>query len=150
MNKKEQFLNRVDTLFKDIQTWLKDTNLTIDSEQITISEQSIGEYTCPKLIIQNQQGKKIAQIIPIGASVIGAFGRIDIHGLYDNEIILYFNQGGPQMTFSDNGKQITRPYYRGIDKDGWYCLEDKRNKAQFLDPELFFDLLSEVSDYESN
>lgn len=154
--KLSKFLNRVESLFTEIKQWLNNTDLIVIPIDITISEQDFGEYHCNKLIIKNKHEKEIAQIIPIGASILGANGRVDIKGLYDNVIISDFKKGGPKMMTihkDKNGNETvgrTHYYYRGIDQDGWYWIEDKRSKGHLLDSELFFDLLAEVSDYEIN
>lgn len=152
-NKKDEFLSQIDILFESIKEWSSTANLEVSSSEININEEAFGPYNSLKLSIKNSSGKEIAQIIPIGASIIGANGRVDIKGLYDNIIIVLLNKGGPKITITtmDGDKSSTEstPFYKGIDEDGWYWIEDKRDKGHLFNAELFFELLSEISDYES-
>jgi hypothetical protein len=151
-----KFLGRVENLFSEIKQWVANTDLLVSSVEITIEEEDLGSYSSSKLLIRNIDGREIAQIVPIGTSILGANGRVDIKGLYDSEIIVDLNKGGPKMITTirdDDGKEIstrTKYYYRGIDEDGWYWVENKRDKGHRLNAQLFFELLSEISDYESN
>jgi hypothetical protein len=155
-NRKNQFLKHVDALFADIKQWLKSEGLNITVESITIDEEDFASYDCPKLIVKNRQSREIAQIVPIGTAILGANGRVDIKGLYDNAIIVALDKGGPALTTTvrdDNGKileQRTKSFYKGIAEDGWYWIENKRDKGYKLDAPLFFELLAETSGYESN
>jgi hypothetical protein len=155
-SQKDNFLKQVETLFSEIKQWATNADLTVSSVEITIEEEAFGSYSTSKLLIKNKQGREIAQIIPIGASILGANGRIDIKGLYDSEIIVALNKDGPKMVTTirdDNGNETgtkTKYFYKGIDEDGWYWIENKRDKGYRLNAQLFFELLSEISDYESN
>jgi len=76
-------------------------------------------------------------------------------GNIDKAIIVHLDIGGPAMTTTmtagDYKETRTTSFYKGITKQGWYWIEDrKRGKAIFFTKELFVELLSEVSDYEPN
>lgn len=153
-NRKDEFLNKINFLFKNIKEWCANKDLSVSSSEVKIDEEYLGSYSSQKLVIKNSVGKEIAQIVPIGASIIGAKGRIDIKGLHDDLIIVLLNKGGPKITTTITSgygdSNITEGYfYRGIDEDGWYWIEDKRNKGHLFNSELFFELLAEISDYES-
>ena len=149
------YLQEVETLFADINKWVSDTGLKLRREEITINEEQSGQYTASRLIIEDASGKKVAELSPVAAFVIAADGRLDLNGTVDKAIIVYLQQGGPSFTTSvhhGNQTDTKKTYlYKGIDKNGWYMIDDSRRaKAHFVDKELFFELLSEVSDYEQS
>ena len=86
--------------------------------------------------------------------MIGSYGRVDITGLLDREVISYLKEGGPFMTQSEliDGvmMEVRKKYfYRDINEAGWYWIESTRlGRAKKFDEALFFDLLASVSDYE--
>ena len=155
-SQKNEFLQKVEVLFSDINQWIKETGLATSTLEIEITEEAFGSYKSSKLLIKNREEREIAQIIPIGASILGANGRVDMKGMYDTVIIVDLNKGGPKMTSTirdSEGNELstnTTYFYRGIDEAGWYWIENKRDKGHLLNSKLFFDLLSEISDYESN
>jgi hypothetical protein len=142
-------------LFTAIDTWVSDTGMKLRREEITINEEQSGQYIASRLIIEDASGKKVADISPVAAFVIAADGRLDLNGTVDKAIIVRLQQGGPSFTTSvHHGNQTdtnTTYLYKGVDKNGWYMIDDSRRaKAHFVDKELFFELLSEVSDYEQS
>lgn len=148
-----KYLQEVEMLFADINKWVSGTGLKLRREEININEEQSGQYTASRLIIEDASGKKVADISPIAAFVIAADGRLDMNGTVDKAIIVNLLSGGPSMTTTiRHGNQTdvsTRQLYKGVDKSGWYMIdESRRAKAHFFDKELFFDLLAEVSDYE--
>ncbi|MGZ8219485.1 hypothetical protein [Methylomagnum sp.] len=149
---RDEFLGRVNQLFLDIESWIQPTELKLVKSKTFILEELLGSYEAPKLIVRTPQGKEIAEITPIGRCILGANGRIDIKGSYDNIGIVHLDQGGPKAIITEhNGdREFTRVsyFYKGIDGAGWYWIEGKLGKGYKFDRELFFDLLSEVSDYE--
>lgn len=152
--KLNSFLKKVDELLSSIEAWSQDENLITTRMKISISEEDCGIYDIEKLLISEKTGQEIAQIIPISSSVLGANGRVDIKGLYDNAILVELNKGGPTITttVSDGGEKYTRvkPLYRGIDEDGWYWIErNASSKGRKITRDMFFELLDEVSDYVS-
>lgn len=155
INKKEEFLKRVDDLFAEIQNWSKEANLVVLSSLTAINEEELGLYDAPELEITTGEGKKIARIVPVGACVIAANGRVDIKGSFDNVIIAHLDKGGPKMITAvrdSNGNELsssTTPFYKGVDETGWYWIENARNKAHKLNSDLFIELLTEVSDDEN-
>jgi hypothetical protein len=151
---KNEFLAKVENLFAEIKQWIADTDLVASLIEIEISEEVFGVYKSSKLLLQNKKGQDVAEIIPIGASILGANGRVDIKGLYDSIIIVDLNKGGPSITttqYDSEEKPVsskTTNFYRGINEAGWYWIENRHNKGHPLDAALFFELLSEISDYE--
>lgn len=147
------FLQSIDELYDNINSWIKSYGLTILPEKIEITEEASGTYSANKITIQDERKETLASIIPVGACVIGANGRVDLIGKFDKVIIVNLEKGGPtissKLTEGNHQENSTRQFYKGIKKTGWYWIEDKRRgKALLLDKDLFLELLSEVSDYE--
>ncbi|TYT74473.1 hypothetical protein [Desulfobotulus mexicanus] len=149
----DRFLKSIDTLYNNIRFWLSPYGLSILQEEIEIAEEASGTYKANKFIIQDDKNETIASIIPVGAWVIAANGRVDLIGKLDKVIIVNLEKDGllqsPSVKAGDYQDTATKQFYKGIKQAGWYWIEDKRRgKAHLLDKELFFELLSEVSDYE--
>jgi len=158
-NSVKSFVDSVNNLFADVESWIsnlqqkKGIQLKSRREEIRITEEGSGTYVVQKLIIEDSKGKKIADLIPIGASVIGARGRIDLNGTYDKAVLVDLEKGGPSLTTTikvgNEEKTSTTSFYKNIEESGWHWIEDKRRgKAHHIDSKLFFELLEEVSDYE--
>lgn len=150
----EEYLTEIQQLYLEIRKWFADTPLLINEEEMEINEEASGAYKAIKLLIQDQEKREIAELRPVGAWIIGAKGAIDIIGQVDKESLVYMKKGGAEISSSISaGKEIlesrSRPLFKGIDRDGWYWIEDKRRgRAHLIDAEIFKDLISEVSDYE--
>jgi len=147
------FVDSVNRLFTEIESWIASTPLNGVRQEIEISEEASGRYKVDKLAIVDEVGKKIADLQPIGAFIIGGNGRIDLNGTIDKAILVNLEAGGPSMTttITVGGQPETRTtyFYKGIGQQGWYWVEDKRRgKANFFTKDLFVELLREVSDYE--
>ncbi|HBG06492.1 MAG: hypothetical protein A2075_17210 [Geobacteraceae bacterium GWC2_58_44] len=116
-------------------------------------EEASGLYKANRLAIVDEGGKKIADLQPIGTYIIGGNGRIDLNGTIDKVILVNLEAGGPSMTTTitvgGQPEKRTTPFYKGVDQQGWYWIEDKRRgKANLFTKDLFVELLREVSDYE--
>jgi hypothetical protein len=91
--------------------------------------------------------------MPVGAWVIGARGRADLIGKLDKVILVSLEEGGSAktntITCGDRKETSINKFYKGIEEAGWYWIEDRRRgRAHKIDKEVFYDLLTEVSDYE--
>lgn len=151
----KDFLKHITELYENIENWLDRKIFNIIHEDIELNEEACGVYKVSKLVVKNQEGITIADIVPVGAWVIGANGRVDLLGKYDSVIIVYFEKGGPSITttISSGGHTTTSEtrFYKGIEEAGWYWVEDRRRgKAHKINREMFYELLAEVSDYEFN
>lgn len=152
-NQLKEYLQNVSVLFANIENWSVKRGLEINRSILEISEEEYGTYKIEKLILTDV-GRSIAEIIPIGCSMIGSYGRVDIVGLLDREVISYLKKDGPYITQSEliDGvlKEVRKKYfYRDINETDWYWIESTRlGRAKKFDEALFFDLLASVSDYE--
>lgn len=148
------YLSDIKSLYQEISAWIHNTALKIREEEMVIHEKASGEYTAKKLIILDDNDNTIAELVPIGAWIIGANGRVDLIGKLDKAIIIDLEKGGLRLTTSitegeNKISEETKYLYKGVDQEGWYWIENtRRSRVYALDQQLFFDLLAEVSDYE--
>ena len=153
-NEIADFTNEVERLLSEIESWVQAENLLSARSSISVSEEALGRYTVSKLELNTQDGKKLADLVPIGTRILGANGRIDLRGPYDNAILVHLNKGGPTVTTTINAgtpeaQTRTIPFYRGIGHAGWYWIDRTSNhQGHAIDKECFLNLLSQVSDYE--
>jgi len=145
------YRDRVVGFYEQVSNWLKGTPLQMGHKSITLQEDVFGTFEMPVLEISAASGRRVAQLQPIGASVIGAEGRVDLVGDRDRQSILYFGTEGPHIDVSvDSGGGTTRISHRlfkGVTVAGWYWLEDARlGRARSLDEGLFKELLRGVAD----
>lgn len=148
-----EFLESLQKLYVQIESWCQAKGLVIKRESIQLNEEAYGAYPATTLKIQTTKGENIVELIPKGASIIGAKGRVDLVGNIDSVILVDWDQGGPSITTSiddGSGKQTnTVKIYRNVGEAGWYWVESRKlARAHRLDEHLFFDLLPSVSDYE--
>jgi len=153
--KPTEFLQSVDSLYKEVEKWCAAKGLKLTRHSLELNEEAYAPYTTEKLSILGGDTKKIAELVPKGASIIGAKGRIDLIGNIDSAILVDWDRGGPSITttIDDGASKHTKtvPVYRNVGEAGWYWVESRKlARAHRLDEALFFDLLSSVSDYEQN
>ena len=151
--KKQVYLTRVNQLFGDIKTWLKDAPLHVEQQHIEIREKFTGPYTVPLLSISTQTGQTLAEVKPRGAYVILAEGLIDVEGEFGREHITFMVDGGPysHRPVPENTTQLTKKQmFEGIGDDGWYWVEETiDDKAHFINNKnALLDVITQVSHYE--
>jgi len=148
----EYFVAEVRKLYDAIGEWLSSTPLITSQEEFELKEEALGDYRIEELIISEKEGDNVAELVPVGADVIGANGRVDLVGRRDRAAIVLLEPGGPSVTSRISaGEHIETsetPLLRGVDEPGWYWVQDRRRgKAHKLNKEIFSELLVEVSDY---
>lgn len=148
-----EFLDRLTKLYSNISKWVKSRNFQTIHSKMVLNEEAYGKYKVEKLFILKQDGKQIGELLPVGASVIGAMGRVDLIGSVDQEILVFLDKGGPCITTSigigNHTESHTKCLYRGVNEAGWYWIESRKlSRVSKLDEVLFLNLLTEVSDYE--
>lgn len=149
---REKYLQDVRQLLRTIEEWLKPLGVDIEWRNVELYEEGLGRYEAPALVIFSPSGKHIASLEPVGALVIGARGRVDLRGKVDRAGIVYLENGGPELevrTIDSGHEEVTRKsLLRGVQGPGWYWAGDvMRKRAHPLTKDLFFDLLTGVSDY---
>jgi hypothetical protein len=139
---KQFFLTHVNQLFGKAKNWLAEEKWQVKSGETRINEEITGIYTAPTLLINAPNGEELAEIIPKGACIIEAKGRIDIEGFFGIEHIGYFINGGPLLSEA-------RQLYKDVHEDGWYWVANTREpKAGVITKDLLLKLIKSVSDYE--
>ncbi len=149
----DEYLKNISECYTMVGEWLNEKSLLSKTIEYNIYEKASGEYTTEKLLIYKDKNNQIAEIIPVGTWIIGANGRIDLIGNFDQQILIYLKKDikiKTSITTSTDEEEYqvsesSHFLYKGFEQDGWYWIEDKRlGKAHVLNKELFFDLLSEV------
>lgn len=146
------YRQNISTLFESVKNWIEDLPLSTKEESIELIEELGGRYSINKLALFNKNNALLAELVPAGAWVIGAKGRVDLIGKYEREILVYL-EASPSLRVScstpESTEKLTHSLYKGIEREDWYWIESKRlMKARAVSQELFLDLLAEVSDYE--
>lgn len=147
------FLSKIEDFFSDLEKWSSEVGLTTTRGSVEVSEEILGTYSAPTLTIIDSTGESIAEAVPIGRSIVGANGRVDLNGTYDKAILLALSEGGPSLhttvTEGSHVEQRTKKIYQGVTEAGWYWIErTARLKGNAVTKDLFLYLLSQVSDYE--
>jgi hypothetical protein len=149
---KQELLEELENLYKDVITWVNARGLLTSRSRIVLREEEVGEYEAP--VLQVIDGDHIiASLRPVGASIIGANGRVDLEGKVVSEILSLLEAGGPSITISEGipggtSPQRTHRLFSEVSESGWYWIESRtRGRAHQLTSEVFFDLLKRVSNY---
>lgn len=151
-SQREEYIGRVTALIADVAKWCRDRGLHTESQPYTVREERIGSYDAPALYI-SRDGVTLAKVIPRGARIVAANGRVDIVGLLATHALLFYTGQGPEFKSSTivGGKTMntsSTPVLHGVDGDGWYWIESGVRRPKRVDESLFIDLLTDVSDYE--
>ncbi len=154
----DEYLDNVSKCYAMVEEWLNGKFLSSKQVEYVVYEEASGKYETKKLLVYKNENNQIAELLPVGAWVIGANGRIDLIGNFDQQILVYLKKdikikASTTTSIGDEEHQEasknSRSLYKGFEKAGWYWIEDnKLGKAHALNKDLFFDLLSEVADCE--
>lgn len=147
------YVERVNELFSLIEHWSHTRGLITRRYSVQLDEENYGSYSANGLYLSTTGGDRLGTLIPVGASIIGAKGRVDFEGTVDQAILVDWDAGGPviesSITSYNTVSTARHPIYRGVDEAGWYWVESRRlARAHKLDERLFWDLLFLVSDYD--
>jgi hypothetical protein len=149
-----EYLAAVESLYVDVERWVAGFAV-VERRTTTLNEQA-GRYDAVSLSIHPRSAEQTAavELRPIGASIIGARGRVDLIGRLGSRTFVYLPKGGPTFhsSVSSEGKVLesrATPVLRGVDRDGWYWIEDaRRGRALPVEETLFLELLIVVSAIE--
>jgi hypothetical protein len=149
--KTDKYLSRLEELYSNVKNWLP-KDFTVEKEGIELNEELSGQYIAPGLKILDTSKKVVAKLCPVGASVIGAEGLVELTGKFDRQRFVFLEAGGPTISVTEivgeKKTKVQKPLFKNVTKAGWYWIEDsRRSKAAFVDKEVFTDLISEVSNY---
>ena len=152
-SRQEEYISRLVDLYADVEIWTEGSDLRTKQGKMELHEEAPGRYQVPTLAIRDVQGNKLADLVPVGAWIIGAEGRVDMVGSMDVNSLVYLKAGGPAVITKEvvggrSSEDRPTPLFKGVKGAGWYWIEDKRlGRARPLSKQLFLDLLSEVSDH---
>ncbi len=147
------YLRRLEALLTDVEQWSRAKGLTTRRYARELDEAAFGRYEADGLQILLADGSLLATLIPVGASIIAAKGRVDLEGTIDRAILVDWDSGGPVfetvIRTGDTTQARTQALYQGIDAAGWYWIESRElSRAHPLNERLFLELLFLVSDYD--
>lgn len=154
-----QYEERLRSLYGQIREWLGEEHYSFEQGSVSLEQMVIGEYAAPTLVIRNKHNHSIvASLEPVGALIIAAAGRVDIHGDIDSDYLLYLMpNSGIYLQTTVKGAQNSEEYkekvnltpYREVPAEGWYRPEMRGlGRVKSMSKELFLDILLEVSSDE--
>lgn len=89
--RQKEWLDAVEGLLRQIRSWLAEAQreklVKIQPDKIKITEENLGTYTAPCLIL-TAAGKTV-KVKPIGSTIIGADGRVDMESVNGTFMFLY-------------------------------------------------------------
>lgn len=147
----DMYQERINALYAEAKNWAEP--LSAEEGNVQVTERLSGSYSVPCLILKAPEGSEVARLEPVGTYILGAEGRVDLKGHNGKEAIVYLVNDGPTLSFgnAEAGVEPDRSpvaLFQGIDRHGWYWIEDsRRGRARLMTKALFRDLVSEVSDY---
>jgi len=91
--KQKLWLEAVHGLLKEIRAWLAEAEgqnlIKVEEGQTSITEETTGTYKAPMLTLSVPSTAKEVKVVPIGRTIIGADGRVDVKSLKGTYILLY-------------------------------------------------------------
>lgn len=92
----EEWKEEVEKLFTKIRGWLQELTdadlIEISTEEVPISEDHLGQYNIPSLMLRTPS-EKVIRIVPVGRLIIGAKGRVDIRSGSKVSMLLHTDEG---------------------------------------------------------
>ncbi|MEC4679382.1 MAG: hypothetical protein VST67_01630 [Nitrospirota bacterium] len=93
--RKREWLDTVNSFFQQIRSWLaeaeKDKLIKISPGHVELTEETLGTYSAPILTLMT--GPKTVKLRPIGSTIIGADGRVDMESPNGVYMFLYLADG---------------------------------------------------------
>ncbi|MEW6245577.1 MAG: hypothetical protein AB1555_02580 [Nitrospirota bacterium] len=90
--RRKKYLDAVDAFFEQVRSWLAEAQreklVKVHEDKIKITEEALGAYTAPCLRL-TAAGKTV-KLRPIGSTIIGADGRVDMESVNGTYMFLYF------------------------------------------------------------
>lgn len=103
--RQKEWLDAVEDLFGHIRSWLAEAQreklVKIHPDKIKITEENLGTYTAPCLVLA--AAGKTVQVKPIGSTIIGADGRVDMESA--NGIFMFLYVAGQHKWVHGVGKR---------------------------------------------
>lgn len=146
----QKYNERLQSLYKNVIVWLKEANIPCDHlfEGQPLNEEHLGSYVANKFIIK-RNSDILAKFIPVGILIIGSEGRVDLVGKSGKEILVYFSEGGPEMTtrmaVGDIVEERAEKIY-GQKREGWHWIDDRIiGKQPEFTKDIFLALLERIN-----
>jgi len=153
------WINQVERLYELVDGWLSEYknrgSLEIQRKTVELTEESLGTYEIQSLELT--VGNKKARLTPIGATIIGAYGRVDVAGPAGRSTLLLVPESsdGPKVysfisTSEEEKKEKQAELDEALEKSRreprkWKVATEPPNiKYLTLEEDLFFDVLVEV------
>jgi hypothetical protein len=104
---RDNWIAAVEQVISDAEAWATEQHWFVHRGPKTITEDRIGSYEVPALLIRSPAGRFV--IDPIARYVIGALGKIEfcVFPSYDYVMILRTDAG---WQFETNPKTVSRPW----------------------------------------
>ena len=122
---------KVNELYKDIKDWLSpyisDNKIVLQEKEIEVIEESYGIYRMKRLDLRMPKTNIEVKITPIGADVIGAYGRVDIEGEYSTIKLILVDEKSKKPTIKFKEKTVKEPEVK---------YGNQKNKPEMIIPEL--------------
>src|SRR6476469_1522747 len=77
--RRRDWIERVGRLVDQIEQWSKAENWPTERHQKSVTEQSLGTYSVPELVVRPPGGELI--VTPIALNVAGGNGRVDLEAV---------------------------------------------------------------------
>jgi hypothetical protein len=149
-----EYRRRLAAFYDRAERWVKSAGFACRREETNLNEEVTGRYKVPRLLIRTARNERVAELEPVGAYVIGAYGRVDLRGAFDQIPLVYLVSGGPSLHTSIQTGRIVAgaaatPLFGGVDRDDWYSLEREGTAhVQRVDKSHFLELLRRVSEHD--
>lgn len=116
--KQQLWLEAVEGLLQQMRAWLAEAEgqslIKVEPGQISITEETTGTYNAPTLTLSVPSTGKEVKIVPIGRTIIGANGRVDVKSLKGTYLLLYLADQNVWV----HGRKGGRPdEFHVVDKD---------------------------------
>lgn len=155
----EEWVSRIHQLYELVSDWLDEYRsqgtVEIATYDVDITEESLGTYQVPAMDIV--VGNKKARLVPVGAIIIGASGRVDLRGPAGTStfVLVPMSSSEPRIysfisTSEEERKKTQAEIDAALEKTKkeprtWKVATEPPNvKYLDLDEEMFFDVLVEV------
>ena len=91
VQRQKEWLDAIEGLLRQIRSWLAEAQreklIKIHPDKLKITEENLGTYTAPSLVL-TAAGKTV-KVQPIGSTIIGADGRVDMESANGTFMFLY-------------------------------------------------------------
>ena len=105
---REDWCKQLEALFDQIATWAQEERWLINRDEKMLSEDGLGEYMAPDLVIRLPEGRITVDVI--GRNVVGAQGRVDISAFPSLHRMILVRMGGKWKIKTDSMIEWPRPW----------------------------------------